>query len=206
MKVKKKSLTYIGIRDKLQQRKQPIIKKPNQHYVDNKLLHADLIIYKDKVETAVKENKAKPRLSNYIGECIIKIADNLALMPKFRNYTFIEEMKSDGIENVLQYIDNFDPKKYNNPFAYLTKIIYYAFLRRIAKEKKQLYIKYKTAVNYGIFDAMTNTEANSDTAPFEVYDNLVDFITLFEEKKKDKKDKKDEKIKGLEKFIMEDIL
>lgn len=130
----------------------------------------------------------------------MKIATNLALMPKFRNYTFIDEMRLDGIENVLQYIDNFDPKKYNNPFAYITKIIYYAFLRRIAKEKKQSYIKYKTAMNYGIFDAVTNTESNSESAPFEVYDNLAIFVAAFEEKKQEKKDKK---TKGLEKFLEE---
>ena len=50
-------------------------------------------------------------------------------------------MISDGIENCLQYLDNFNPKTSNNPFAYFTQIIYYAFVRRIQKEKKQITIK-----------------------------------------------------------------
>jgi hypothetical protein len=173
-------------------------KKKTNEYVNNATLLIELKKYKDQVKFAEENGKTKPRLSNYIGACIMKIADNLATMPRFCNYTFIDEMKEDGIENCVMYIDNFNPEKYSNPFAYLTKIIYYAFLRRIAREKKQLYVKYKTAVNHGIFDAVTNTEAGAESAPFDVYDNLVDFIETFEAKKKEKKDKK---IKGLEKFV-----
>ena len=58
-------------------------------------------------------------------------------------------MISDGIENCLQYMDNFDPEKSKNPFAYFTQIIYYAFIRRIQKEKKQQQVKQKMIANFG---------------------------------------------------------
>lgn len=175
--------------------------KKSKHYVSNQKLLEDLSIYKKKLAESKTTNSKPPRLSNYIGECIMLIAENLATMPKFSGYTFIDEMKSDGVENVCLYIDNFDPDKYNNPFAYITKIIYYAFLRRIAKEKKHLYVKYKSAANYGIFEAVTNTDPDADSAPFEMFDNLVDFIEEFERKKDEKKVAKKSKTKGVENFM-----
>ena len=80
---------------------------------------------------------------NHIGECFVKIANHLAYKSNFVNYTFREEMILDGIENCITYINNFDPAKSSNPFAYFTQITYYAFLRRIQKEKKQLDAKYR---------------------------------------------------------------
>lgn len=113
------------------------------HYVDNKEFLAALIEYRNKCKEAKANGKPKPQVSNYIGECILKIANHLSYKPNFINYSYREEMISDGIENCLQYIDNFNPDKSNNPFAYFTQIIYYAFLRRITKEKKQTYIRGK---------------------------------------------------------------
>ena len=69
---------------------------------------------------------------------VFKIANGLSYRPNFINYTYRQEMISDGIENCLQYIHNFDPEKSKNPFAYFTQIIYYAFIRRIQKEKNNL--------------------------------------------------------------------
>ena len=112
-------------------------------YVDNKEFLKALIERRDKVIEAKKLGKPKPQVSNYIGECVLKIANHLSYKPNFINYSYREEMISDGIENCLQYIDNFDPAKSSNPFAYFTQIIYYAFLRRITKEKKQIYIRGK---------------------------------------------------------------
>lgn len=113
------------------------------HYVNNPDFLAALKEYKAKVNAAKEAGQPKPQVSNYIGECILKIANHLSYKPNFINYTYREEMISDGIENCLMYIDNFDPDKYNNPFAYFTQIIYYAFIRRIQKEKKQTLIKGK---------------------------------------------------------------
>lgn len=113
------------------------------HYVNNADFLAALKEYKKKVLDAEESGQPKPQVSNYIGECILKIATHLSYKPNFINYSYKDDMILDGIENCIQYIDNFDPDKSSNPFAYFTQIIFYAFLRRIAKEKKQSYIKNK---------------------------------------------------------------
>ena len=118
-------------------------KAKKQHYVDNKELLAAVIRYKEDVEIAQINNKHKPKVSEYIGGCFLKIATHLSYRPNFINYMYKDDMICDGIENCIQYIDNFDPAKSKNPFAYFTQIVYYAFLRRIAKEKRQLDIKEK---------------------------------------------------------------
>jgi hypothetical protein len=113
------------------------------HYVNNADFLAAIKEYKQKVLEAEESGAPKPQVSNYIGECILKIATHLSYKPNFINYSYKDDMILDGIENCIQYIDNFDPTKSSNPFAYFTQIIFYAFLRRIAKEKKQSYIKNK---------------------------------------------------------------
>ena len=118
-------------------------KKKSEHYVNNKELLAALIDYRAEVAVAKAKDLPKPRISNYLGECFLKIATHLSYKPNFVNYMFRDDMISDGIENCVQYIHNFDPNKSKNPFAYFTQIIHYAFLRRIQKEKKQLEIKTK---------------------------------------------------------------
>ena len=114
-----------------------------KHYINNADFLAALVEYKAKVQEASKAGKPEPKIPNYIGECWMKIAEGLSHKPNFINYTYREEMISDGIENCLMYFNNFDPTKSNNPFAYFTQIIYYAFLRRIHKYKNQLYVKFK---------------------------------------------------------------
>ena len=118
-------------------------KKKSIHYVDNAKFLEAMKEWKDKCKDAEETGEEPPRISNYIGECFLKIANGLSYRPNFINYTYRQEMISDGIENCLQYIHNFDPEKSKNPFSYFTQIIYYAFLRRIEKEKKQSYVKYK---------------------------------------------------------------
>ena len=118
-------------------------RKRSAHYVDNKKFLQAMIEYKDKCDKAEKRNRKAPPVTNYIGECFLKIANHLSYRPNFINYTFRDDMISDGIENCLQYLKNFNPAKSNNPFAYFTQIIYYAFIRRIQKEKKQTSIKYR---------------------------------------------------------------
>lgn len=113
------------------------------HYVNNKDFLAAIIEMRDKKKEAEEKGLPKPIVSNYIGDCILKIATHLSYKPNFINYSYRDDMILDGVENCIHYIDNFDPDKSSNPFAYFTQIIYYAFLRRIAKEKKQSYIKGK---------------------------------------------------------------
>src|SRR5210317_2169145 len=114
-----------------------------EHYVNNKDFLEAMTAYKKEVDKAKRQKKDKPLVSDYIGSCFLKIANHLSYRPNFINYTFRDDMISDGIENCLQYLDNFNPEKSNNPFAYFTQIIYYAFIRRIQKEKKQTTIKHK---------------------------------------------------------------
>ena len=132
-------------------------KKKSEHYVNNKELLEALIVYREKVAIAKEKDLPKPRITNYLGSCFLKIATHLSYKPNFVNYMFREDMICDGIENCLQYIDNFDPEKSKNPFAYFTQIIYYAFLRRIQKEKKQLEIKGKILERSG-YDEVMHTD------------------------------------------------
>ena len=118
-------------------------KTENRHYVNNKEFLAAMTEYRTTRVAAEEAGETPPRVSNYIGECFVKIANHLAYKSNFVNYTFREEMILDGIENCITYINNFDPAKSSNPFAYFTQITYYAFLRRIQKEKKQLDAKYR---------------------------------------------------------------
>lgn len=173
-----------------------------KHYINNADFLQALIEYKDKTIEAKKNKSAPPAIPNYIGECFMKIAEGLSHKPNFINYTYRDEMISDGIENCLMYFDNFDPAKSKNPFAYFTQIIYYAFLRRIQKEKKQLYVKYKATEQMGILDEMEMMEyEDGTTKQFELYDNIAEFIGNYEDAREAKKAVK--KPKGIEKFLGE---
>ena len=129
-------------------------KKKPEHYVDNKLFLEAMKEYRKSCNKAKREKRNKPPVTDYIGSCFLKIANHLSYRPNFINYTFRDDMISDGIENCLQYLDNFNPAKSNNPFAYFTQIIYYAFVRRIQKEKKQTTIKQKMIADSN-YDDMT---------------------------------------------------
>jgi len=132
-------------------------RKKTENYVNNKEFLEAITLYRTKVLDAKEKNLDRPRVPNYIGDCFLKIATHLSYKPNFVNYMFREDMICDGIENCLQYIDNFDPAKSNKPFAYFTQIIYYAFLRRIQKEKKQLEIKSKILEKSG-YDEVMHTD------------------------------------------------
>ena len=130
-------------------------RKRSEHYVNNKEFLAAIIAYKDQIALAVIQCKPKPVIPRYIGECFLKIANHLSFKPNFVNYMFKDDMVCDGIENCVQYINNFNPEKSSNPFAYFTQIIHYAFLRRIQKEKKQLEIKSKILERSGYDEVFT---------------------------------------------------
>jgi hypothetical protein len=174
-----------------------------KHYINNADFLKALIDYKAQCKEAKKNKQPSPAIPNYIGECFMKIAEGLSHKPNFINYTYRDEMMSDGIENCLQYFDNFDPTKSSNPFAYFTQIVYFAFLRRISKEKKQLYVKYKATEQIGILDEFELLEFEDGTSrQFELYDNIAEFIETYEDTKKAKKDATlAKKSKGLEKFL-----
>ena len=176
-------------------------RKKSEHYVDNKVFLQAMIEYKDRCEKAEKRKRKKPPVTNYIGECFLKIANHLSYRPNFINYTFRDDMISDGIENCLQYLDNFNPKKSNNPFAYFTQIIYYAFIRRIQKEKKQTTIKQKLILKSGLDEIVRqegdNEEYQNAYADF-LRKNMV--IDIEPEKKQDKSKQTKRKITKVQKL------
>ena len=147
-------------------------KKVTQHYVDNKLFLEEMTKFRLRVLKSKESGRRRPMVTNYIGECFLKIANHLAYRPNFINYTFRDDMISDGIENCLQYMSNFNPEKSNNPFAYFTQIIYYAFIRRIQKEKKHMQVKSKLIQNAGV-ENMMDQLAGDD----KVYQSaMLDFL------------------------------
>jgi hypothetical protein len=113
------------------------------HYIDNKVFYAEISAWKTHVLAELAAGRKTPPVTDYIGKCFLDIATHLSYRPNFINYPYREEMIGDGIENCLMYASNFDPTKSKNPFSYFTQIIYFAFLRRIAREKKQMFIRYK---------------------------------------------------------------
>ena len=151
-------------------------RKKTEYYVNNKEFLAAITDYRQKVHAAKEAGKPRPRVTNYLGECFLKIATHLSYKPNFVNYMFREDMISDGIENCVQYIHNFDPEKSKNPFAYFTQIIHYAFLRRIQKEKKQLEIKTKIIERTGYDEVMMVDDSllsNSSSEYNTIKDNIA---------------------------------
>jgi hypothetical protein len=186
------------------------VEKKKKAYVNNADFLKALVDYKQKCKENRDAGKEDPPIPNYIGECFMKIAEGFSHKPNYINYTYRDEMVSDAIENCLMYFENFDPEKSSNPFAYFTQIVYFAFLRRIAKEKKQLYIKYKSTENFGIMEEYEIMDPDTgSTKQFEMYENISEFIGNFEEVQKEKKRirkviKRSKEIdKGLEKFMEE---
>jgi len=180
------------------------------HYVDNEKFLKEMIIYKRGFDEAKEKGELPPMISEYLGECFMKIAQRLSFRPNFINYAFKDDMISDGIENCVQYIKNFNSEKSSNPFAYFTQIIYYAFIRRIQKEKKQLYIKYKTMEsspslleNVEVSANDSDKGYNQETLNADQKANMYNFIKNFEDAKKAKSvAKKPIKTTNLEYFMV----
>ena len=153
------------------------------HYVDNKKFLAAIIERKELMAESEAAGDGPPQITNYLGECILKIANHLSYRPNFINYTYREEMISDGIENCLQYIDRFDPAKSSNPFAYFTQIIYYAFVRRITKEKKQQMIKEKLLKQSNIEERIA-LQAHEDERDYQQqFVDMLDKYTFHQDDK-----------------------
>ena len=136
--------------------------KQGNHYINNQEFLAALIAYRTAVETAAQNGEERPQVPEYIGECFIKIARHLSYKSNFINYSFKDEMISDAIENCLSVVSNFDPAKSKNPFAYFTQITFYAFVRRIQREKKQLETKYRYIDQLDLTEIITQEHDNGD--------------------------------------------
>jgi hypothetical protein len=190
------------------------MKKTKVHYVDNKKFFQEIVAYRKRLEEARAAGLEDPRIPDYIGECIWKIAEKLSTKPCFMNYSYRDEMVSDGIENCILYFKDYNPEIGQNPFAYFTQVIYYAFLRRISKEQKNRYTIYKN-FQHTIIHGHNNGFEGYDThklfidaddsvmLPSNMYDNINDFMNRFEKKEEAKKEKRKQVKEGLAAFYEE---
>lgn len=169
------------------------------HYVNNKDLYEAMIKFKENVVKAQQEGNPLPQIPNYVGVCFLMICNRLSTKPNFVNYSYRDDMVADGIENCVAAAHSFDPTKSNNPFAYFTQIAWNAFIRRIAKEKKQAYVKHKNFEYSNLLDDLKQESYYTGQSHSTEYSD--DLIRNFEEKLV--KQQKKTKI-GLEKFIEED--
>jgi len=166
-----------------------------KNYINNKTLYTSMIEHRTKLNSALADNKPKPQVSNYIGQSILLICNNLAKKPNFSGYTYKQDMISDGIIDCIAAVDNFDPDRTNNPFAYFTQIAWNAFIRRIQKEKKQTYIKHKNFENSFLMNELWNDSENIHLKSNEYSSEVV---RSYENKLT--KTKKQSKLSGVEVF------
>lgn len=169
------------------------------NYINNKTLYGAMIHYKNDLRAAEQNNKKKPQVPRYIGESIVLICSNLAKKPNFSGYTYKEEMISDAIIDCVAAVDNFNPDKTNNPFAYFTQIAWNAFIRRIHKEKKQTYVKHKNFENLYLTNGLFNGENDIQIG---VNEYSAEVVRSYENKLT--KTKRESKIAGIEKFLEND--
>jgi DNA-directed RNA polymerase specialized sigma subunit len=180
-------------------------KRAKKNYVNNAEFYEAMVKYKQDCRDAEESGEDIPRIPNYIGECIFHIANRLSYKPNFINYTYRDDMISDGIENAIMCVRNFNPEKSKNPFAYFTQVIYFAFIRRIQKEKKQMYVKHKVIENSvmtGTAVSGSDTSDNGDAAFIDLNnDYMNNFVENYEASMDKKKKQREEKKKeGLENF------
>tara|TARA_R100000008_G_C3583959_1_gene170665 strand:+ start:2037 stop:2624 length:588 start_codon:yes stop_codon:yes gene_type:complete len=181
--------------EKEQREKMSKKKRKTNEYINNKDFYAAMVEWKKQVTDAEAAGEPRPPVSEYIGKCFLDIAEHLSFKPNFMNYAYKEEMIGDGVENCLMYCHNFDPDKSTNPFSYFTQIIYYAFLRRIEREKKQSYIKYKALEmndTEGLFkkyftDNYFESENQAIKGLFNLSENDIEKFTPKKKKKRSKK-------------------
>ena len=187
------------------------VRRAKEHYVNNKEFSQAVVDYVNSVNESRTAGKEEPVITDYIGRCFLKISDGLSHKPNFIGYTYREEMVMDAVENCIKAIMNYNVEKATrtglpNAFAYFTQISYYAFLRRIAKEKKQQDIK-ERYIAYAGADAFADFDSEMPTAQS---DNIIGSIRAKNQSIKDKdlalkefkkKTKKTDKPSGIELFF-----
>ena len=154
-------------------------KRASIHYVNNAEFSQAVVDYVMTVQEAKKEFQVLPIVPDYIAQCFLRIAEGLSHKSNFIRYTYREEMVMDGVENCLKAIENYNIEAATrtgkpNAFAYFTQIVWYAFLRRIAKEKKQQDIKLKYLTKSGIENFVSNE--HGDDMSVQVMDAFVDTL------------------------------
>jgi len=189
---------------------QPV--KASRNYVDNSKLFESFLEWYAAKDVAKEKGLSEPEPPKYISECIVLIPTRLASKGNFSGYSFKDDMIGDAIENIVQYYRNFNPEKSKNPFAYFTQIAYYAFLRRIIREKRQSYIKHKLIQNSDILNSII-TQEHDDSSDYHV--SIIETMKMnlrpeleeyFEGKKPPKKSKKLKSIEDLLEDELTDLL
>ena len=165
--------------------------KDKPHYVNNKEFSQAVMDYAISARAAKEADKATPTVTNYIASCFMKISEGLSHRPNFVRYTYREEMVMDAVKNCLRAIDNYNIEaatRTGNPnaFAYFTQISWYAFLRRIAKEKKQQDVKLKFLSQSGLEEYIDTNQ--NDTHSVQVVRAFVDQLKDRIDKVKEKDD------------------
>lgn len=183
-------------------------KRAKKNYVNNPEFYEAMVQYKKQCKEAEESGEETPRIPNYIGECIYHIANRLSFKPNFINYTYRDDMISDGIENAVMCVRNFDPEKSKNPFSYFTQVIWFAFIRRIQKEQKQLYVKHKVIENSvmtGTAFEGSDTGGDGDASYIDLNNEYMNgFVENYEASMQKKKKDKEKKKQGLEKLYEDD--
>lgn len=158
------------------------MKKPRKrNYINNKELYEHLVVYRAQYLEAMAKGEPKPPLPRYICECIMVIPQRLGTKRNFARYSYLDEMIGDAIENVIKCIHNFDPEKSKLPFAYITKVCRNAFFRRIEEEKEAQAVVISNSQRYLIEDQLSPGQIMGPSV--ELYDNLLEFVQEFEDKK-----------------------
>lgn len=180
-------------------------RKTGVHYVSNKDLYAVLCEYNEQKELYINEGKdpMTVRIPEAIGEAILKITSRLASRGNFAAYSYRDEMVSDAIENCLAAVDNFDVKKYKNPFAYFTQISWFAFIRRIDKEKRQSYLKIKNYKKTIAEEELANITVGYNPS-IQATDEVMDEFVKSYEQTLQRKKKKKEQTKGVDRYYDSD--
>jgi hypothetical protein len=151
-------------------------KKRTVHYVNNSDFYDALLIYKDEVREAIAQELPQPRIPNYIGDCFLKIATHLSFKPNFVNYTSKDSMISDGYTDCVKYVLNFNPDVTKNPFAYFTQICYWAFVRRIKQEKRNLELYDRLLERKGYDEVFFEDNGNTDNSNYSDFNTIKDNI------------------------------
>jgi len=176
----------------------PHKKVEKEYYVNNKDFYNALVQYQTVVSEAKASGKKIPQIPDYICDCFIRIANRLSYKYNFTGYTYRDDMISDGIENEVKSILNFD-SQYTNPFSYFTEIVYKAFVRKIQREKKQLYIKCLS-----LRDVLSECEENTIPKQNNYYTQVSDeFIEQYELSKAEKKKRKKNPVLVIDEFLVD---
>lgn len=178
--------------------------KVKNNYIDKDKFEDEILAYKKACKIALKNKQPEPIMPSYLGKCFKDIAQHLTFTRSFIKYTYKEDMIGDGIENCIQYWRNYNPnaiskntkgnnygKKTKGAFAYFTQVIFWAFVRRIQKEKKEQYVKLKSLQQSNILNELTNEDLeNMGVNKDRLYENMHRFIGEYEDKLEEKKNKK----------------